>query len=208
MGKILKVDSKEKIPALEKLLISANIKIVGFFSPTCGPCRRFKKDIWDPSLKKKAQHHRIEIRNDMMPFTSLANENIEYLPSLIVVDEKGNVQNTLTPEGKETPVIPTPTNLKDMVRIANVPVKPSPNVNSPLANTRKANNRINSQKLNDLSATIANNISIKPAASISTNTPAIAAEPKENVELNKTFQPVKGGTRRKTKVGPKRRTRR
>jgi len=138
----------------------------------------------------------------MMPFTSLANENIEYLPSLIVVDEKGNVQNTLTPEGKETPVIPTPTNLKDMVRIANVPVKPSPNAN----NTRKAIK--NSKEINDLSASIANNISIKPLPSISTNTPAIAAEPKENVEVNKTFTAVKGGTRRKTKVGPKRRTRR
>ena len=185
MGKILKVNSKDKIPALEKLLVSANIKIIAILRPTCGPCQRFKENIWNPSLKSKAKHDRIEILDSVFPSTSLSNTNVEVLPSIIVVDEKGKVQNTISPEGEETPIMPTPTNVKDMVKMANVTVKPS----SPNANTKNVVTPENAQYV--------------------LNTPQTSQEISQELATlkNKVFTPAKGGTRRKSKIGPKRRTR-
>jgi hypothetical protein len=58
----------------------------------------------------------------MLQNSSLRNAKFDYLPSLIVVDEAGNVQSFKTPEGKDTNAMPTPKSLADMKRIVNVPV--------------------------------------------------------------------------------------
>jgi hypothetical protein len=72
--------------------------------------------------KGPAKHNRVEISNDMLQNSSLRNAKFDYLPSLIVVDEAGNVQSFKTPEGKDTNAMPTPKSLADMKRIVNVPV--------------------------------------------------------------------------------------
>lgn len=120
-GKVLKVDSADKVPALEKMLGNGSITFVLIYADWCGACTRFKKNIWNPMCEKSAIHSRAAIRDDMVKNTSLASAEFDYLPSLIVVDEKGNMQSFKTPEGKNTNAMPTPQNLTDMKRIVNVP---------------------------------------------------------------------------------------
>jgi hypothetical protein len=59
----------------------------------------------------------------MVRNTSLANSKFDYLPSIILVNEKGEVQKFQTPDG-ETNAMPTPRSLKDMERVVNVSVSP------------------------------------------------------------------------------------
>jgi hypothetical protein len=120
---VLKVDSISKIPALEKILKDGKITIVLVFADWCGHCHNFQKNIWNPMCKKNAIHNRIAIRDDMVQNTSLKNSKFDYLPSLLVVDEKGQTQSFKTPDGEMTNAMPTPKSLNEMTQIVNVPVK-------------------------------------------------------------------------------------
>jgi len=121
--KVLEVDSASKIPALEKILSAGKITIVLVFADWCGACTRFRKDIWNPMCNGSATHNRVAVRDDMVRNTSLANAKFNYLPSLLVVNEKGEAEAFKTPDGV-TNAMPTPRSLEDMNRIVNVPVSP------------------------------------------------------------------------------------
>jgi hypothetical protein len=127
MGKkkssVLKVDMESKIPELEKILKNGKMTVVLVFADWCGHCHHFQKDIWNPMCEKEAIHNRVSVRDDMISKTSLKNANFEYLPSVMVVNEKGGLESFPSPEGKPTNVIPTPKSIEDMTRIANVPLK-------------------------------------------------------------------------------------
>ena len=118
------VDSADKISAFEKILGKGKVTFVLIYADWCGACTKFKRDIWNPSCAGPAVHERVALRDDMVKGTSLASANFEYLPSLVVVDEKGRMQSFKTPEGKHTNAMPTPQNVEDMKRIVNVPVGP------------------------------------------------------------------------------------
>jgi hypothetical protein len=122
---VLNIDSPTNIPKLERMLQSGNMKIIMVYAEWCGACHRFRDDIWNPMSKTTAIHNRAAIRDDMVGQTSLKNAKFDYLPSIIVVDDKGEMQTFNTPEGKQTNAMPTPKNLNDMERIVNVPVKSS-----------------------------------------------------------------------------------
>lgn len=157
-AKVLKVDAVHKIKDAEKLLKNGSISVVLIYAEWCGACHRFMKNIWNPSCSNSAKHQRIAVREDMVRNTSLANANFKYLPSLILVDEKGQMQNFKTPEG-DTNAMPTPKNKEELNRIVNVPVLPlsslSPSAssaakantlgvpNNRVNNTRKVNNNVN-----------------------------------------------------------------
>jgi len=129
-GKVLKVDSADKIAAMEALLGKGSITFVLIYADWCGACTRFKKNIWNPMCEKSAAHSRVAVRDDMVRNTSLASANFDYLPSLVVVDENGKMQSFKTPEGKDTHAMPTPQSLQEMNTIVNVPVK---SLNKPAA---------------------------------------------------------------------------
>lgn len=120
--KVLKVDSKDKIPKFEVQLKTGNINFVLVYAEWCGACHRFMDNIWNPMCKGKARHNRMAVRDDMIKNTSLANANFDYLPSVLIVDEKGQLQSFKTPEGNDTNAMPTPKSLNDMKKIVNVPV--------------------------------------------------------------------------------------
>ena len=120
-GKVLQVDSKAKIPKFELQLKNSTINFVLVYADWCGACDRFKKNIWNPMCKGAAKHNRMAVRDDMIKNTSLANAKFDYLPSLLIVDEKGQLQSFETPDG-ETNAMPTPKNLSEMKRAVNVPV--------------------------------------------------------------------------------------
>lgn len=142
-GLTLNVDNVSKIPSLEKALNSGRINIILVFAEWCGACHKFRKNIWNPMLRKNAMHNRIAVRDDMVGKTSLANTKFDYLPSILVVDEKGVAQTFNTPEGKVTNAMPTPKSLNDMTRVVNVPVAAASasneNVSAPTANVNLTN---------------------------------------------------------------------
>jgi hypothetical protein len=123
-GKVLKVDSADKIAEMESLLGKGSITFVLIYADWCGACTKFKKNIWNPMCQKSAAHSRVAVRDDMVGKTSLASANFEYLPSLVVIDENGKMQSFKTPEGKDTHAMPTPQSLQEMNTIVNVPVGP------------------------------------------------------------------------------------
>jgi hypothetical protein len=138
---VLKVDDAKKIPKFELALTTGNINFVLVYADWCGACKRFMKNIWNPMCKGKAMHNRLAVRDDMIKNTSLANAKFDYLPSLLVVDEKGELQTFDTPDGEQTHAMPTPKNVKDMQRIVNVPVFniTDPKNPKPVINTRNKN---------------------------------------------------------------------
>ena len=120
--KVLKVDGKHKIPKFEQQIKAGTINFVLVYAEWCGACHRFMDNIWNPMCKGKARHNRMAVRDDMIKSTSLANANFDYLPSVLIVDEAGQLQSFKTPEGKDTNAMPTPKTLNDMKKIVNVPV--------------------------------------------------------------------------------------
>jgi hypothetical protein len=120
---VLMVDSQDKIPELEKLLKEGKITVVLVYADWCGACQKFKKNIWGPMCKSPAVHNRAAVRDDLVPSTSLANTKFNYLPSVLVVDEKGRPQTFEGPEGP-TNAMPTPKSLNEMKTVVNIPVKP------------------------------------------------------------------------------------
>ena len=125
-AKNLAVESVANIADFEKMLNSASITIILVYADWCGACHKFRKNIWNPMLQRNAIHNRIAIPAEMMNKTSLANAKFDYLPSILVVDEKGNMQDFQTPEGKMTNAMPTPQSLEDMTRVVNVPLASEP----------------------------------------------------------------------------------
>lgn len=121
-SKVLKVDSLSKIPQLESILKDGKVTIVLVFADWCGHCHKFQKDIWEPMCKKEAIHNRVAVRDDMLKNTSLANTKFNYLPSVLVVNEKGEAETFTTPDGEPTNAMPTPKNQEDMERVVNVPL--------------------------------------------------------------------------------------
>jgi hypothetical protein len=136
--KVLKVDAKHKIPKFEEQIKAGTINFVLVYAEWCGACHRFMDNIWNPMCKGKARHNRMAVRDDMIKSTSLANANFDYLPSVLIVDEAGQLQSFKTPEGKDTNAMPTPKSLNDMKRIVNVPVL---NITNSLNGKRVANRK-------------------------------------------------------------------
>lgn len=122
-AEILMVDSANKIPELEKLLKEGKITVVLVYADWCGACTKFKKDIWEPMCNKNAIHNRAAVRDDLLSSTSLNKTKFNYLPSVLVIDEKGTPQTFEGPEGP-TNAMPTPKSLTEMTKVVNIPVKP------------------------------------------------------------------------------------
>jgi len=122
--RVMRVTSRSQIPAFEKSLKTAGqITFVLVYGEWCGACHRFQKNIWNPMCKGSARHRRAAIRDDMVPNSSiLKNTKFDYLPSILVVNEQGAVEEFKKPEGTVTNAMPTPQSLDEMKRIVNVPV--------------------------------------------------------------------------------------
>lgn len=119
-SKVLKVDSKKKIAQMEKMLGSGSVVIVLIYADWCGACKRFMKNVWNPTCNSRSRNQRIAVREDIAKKTSLANANFKYLPSLIAI-ENGRMNLYKGSEGV-TNAMPTPTNISELKTIINKPV--------------------------------------------------------------------------------------
>jgi hypothetical protein len=134
------VDTSAKLGMMQTLMGKGKSGVVSYvlvYAPWCGACRKFRKNIWDPSMRFPAKHNRIAIRDDVFNNSPFAKKvpDLKYLPSMILVDEKGDVQVNSAPGGP-TNILPTPTSVNQLVKMANVNVKPLPVA---AATTDKAN---------------------------------------------------------------------
>lgn len=118
------MDAPSKIGHLERMLKNGKLTIVLIYADWCGACTRFKKSIWGPMSQKPAIHNRIAIREDLVGKTPLAGSKYTYLPTIMVVDERGQPQAVEGPQGR-TNAIPTPRTLEEMKRIVNLKVRPA-----------------------------------------------------------------------------------
>ena len=118
------MDAPSKIGHLERMLKNGKLTIVLIYADWCGACTRFKKSIWGPMSQKPAIHNRIAIREDLVGKTPLAGSKYTYLPTIMVVDERGQPQAVEGPQGR-TNAIPTPRTLEEMKRIVNLKVGPA-----------------------------------------------------------------------------------
>jgi hypothetical protein len=123
-GEILTVESEDQIPNFESILKNGKLSIVLANEDWCSHCVKFKKDIWKPMCAKPAVHNRIAIKSSLIPKTSISEANYKYLPSVLVINEKGKPEEFQTPDGEPTNAMPTPKNIQDMTRVVNVPLKP------------------------------------------------------------------------------------
>jgi thiol-disulfide isomerase/thioredoxin len=143
----LDVNSPAKIRMMEALMGKGRSGVVSYvlvYAPWCGACRKFRKNIWDPSMRFSAKHNRIAIRDDVFNNSPFAKKvpDLKYLPSMILVDEKGDVQMNAAPEGP-TNILPTPTSVDQLVKMANVNVKP-------LSVAKQANQANQADAVNDI----------------------------------------------------------
>jgi thiol-disulfide isomerase/thioredoxin len=114
------------VKALEEMLKGGKITIVLIYADWCGACHRFRKNVWGPMCKKGALHNRAAVEESQLNNTPLGDKvNIEHFPSVIVVNEKGEVEDIPKPDGTVTNAIPTPKTVEEMERIVNAPVAPA-----------------------------------------------------------------------------------
>ena len=149
------VDTSAKLGMMQALMGKGKTGVVSYvlvYAPWCGACRKFRKNIWDPSMRFPAKHNRIAIRDDVFNNSPFAKKvpDLKYLPSMILVDEKGDVQVNSAPGGP-TNILPTPTSVNQLVKMANVNVKPLP-VQANAVNQTNAVNEIlsNPTHMNDV----------------------------------------------------------
>ena len=64
--KVLKVDSKKKVPMFNSLIKSGSVTFVLVYADWCGACTRFKKNIWNPMCNGPARHNRAMIDSEMI----------------------------------------------------------------------------------------------------------------------------------------------
>jgi len=184
----LDVDTSAKLGMMKALMGKGRSGVVSYvlvYAPWCGACRKFRKNIWDPSMRFPAKHNRIAIRDDVFNNSPFAKKvpDLKYLPSMILVDEKGDVQMNAAPEGP-TNILPTPTSVNQLVNMANVNVKPlsatanqTDAVNEILSKPMSMNN-MNLSKPTNMNNVIANanktaEIANNAAAQVKANTVAL-----------------------------------
>ena len=185
----LDVDSPTKLRMMKALMGTGRSGVVSYvlvYAPWCGACRKFRKNIWDPSMRFPARHNRIAIRDDVFNNSPFAKKvpDLKYLPSMILVDEKGDVQVNAAPEGP-TNILPTPTSVDQLVKMANVNVKALPvaaanqtNAVNEILSTSSSMNNLNLSKPTNMNNVIANanktaEIANNAAAKVKTNTVAL-----------------------------------
>jgi len=130
---VLNVDSLSKIPQFENLLKNGNTTFIYYKRESCGACQRFNP-IWGDACKKARRNNRAVVHEHILPNTSIADVDVDSLPSLIVVGPYTKGSNTPLvfggPEGSSN-AMKTPTNVKDLVEVLNVKEKtPDAIVNS------------------------------------------------------------------------------
>ncbi|NBO70974.1 hypothetical protein EBV26_10895 [bacterium] len=106
-SKVLDVRSKDSLRLFENLMVNGPLTLVFARLEGCGPCERFKKDVWSPltKLKNKGMNMAM-IESQMLPKTSLANVPTKFYPTLMLVGPDKKAATFLDENGEPTNSMP------------------------------------------------------------------------------------------------------
>ena len=150
------VDTPDKLSLMNKLMQKSGPGVVSYvlvYAPWCGACRRFRENVWDPSLNVPTTHNRIAVKDDVFNNSPMAKDvpDLKFLPSMFVV-KNGVIQLHKKPGG-DTAIIPTPKTKEELLQMANVKLKPEANANNTRAsanNTRSNANNTRASAIKDI----------------------------------------------------------
>ena len=145
------VDTPDKLSLMNNLMQRSGPGIVSYvlvYAPWCGACRRFRENVWDPSLNVPTTHNRIAVKDDVFNNSPMAKDvpDLKFLPSMFVVKD-GVIQLHKKPGG-DTAIIPTPKTKEELLQMANVKLKPEASENNTRANANNTRSNANNTRAN------------------------------------------------------------
>ena len=167
------VDTPDKLSLMNNLMQRSGPGIVSYvlvYAPWCGACRRFRENVWDPSLNVPTTHNRIAVKDDVFNNSPMAKDvpDLKFLPSMFVVKD-GVIQLHKKPGG-DTAIIPTPKTKEELLQMANVKLKPEASENNTRANANntRANANNTRSNANNTRANAIKDIFVKTESPVST----------------------------------------
>jgi hypothetical protein len=113
-GKVLDVRSDDHLEHFENLMVNGPLTLVFVRLEGCGPCERFKKDVWSPlsELKKKGMNMAM-IESNMVPKTSLSSVPTKSYPTLLLVGKDKKPATFVDEDGQPTNSMPRKNTLEE-----------------------------------------------------------------------------------------------
>ena len=132
-GKVLDVRSDDHLEHFENLMVNGPLTLVFVRLEGCGPCERFKEDVWSPlsELKKKGMNMAM-IESNMVPKTSLSSVPTKSYPTLLLVGKDKKPATFVDEDGQPTNSMPRKSTLAEDKETLAALIR-SPNMH-PLAN--------------------------------------------------------------------------
>ena len=113
-SKVLDVRSKNSLRLFENLILSGPLTLVFARLEGCGPCERFKEEVWSPLTKMKNKGMNMAmIESEMIPKTSLANVPRKFYPTLMLVGPDKKAATFLDENGEPTNSMPRKNTLEE-----------------------------------------------------------------------------------------------
>ena len=113
-SKVLDVRSKNSLRLFENLILSGPLTLVFARLEGCGPCERFKEEVWSPLTKMKNKGMNMAmIESEMIPKTSLANVPRKFYPTLMLVGPDKKAATFLDENGQPTNSMPRKNTLEE-----------------------------------------------------------------------------------------------
>lgn len=113
-GKVLDVRSDDHLEHFENLMVNGPLTLVFVRLEGCGPCERFKKDVWSPlsQMKKKGMNMAM-IESNMVPKTSLSSVPTKSYPTLLLVGKDKKPATFVDEDGQPTNSMPRKNTLEE-----------------------------------------------------------------------------------------------
>lgn len=195
-SKVLDVRSKSSLRLFENLILSGPLTLVFARLEGCGPCERFKEEVWSPLTKMKNKGMNMAmIESEMIPKTSLANVPRKFYPTLMLVGPDKKAATFLDENGEPTNSMPRKNTLEEDKETLSALLQ-SPNTHPTVKNS-----------VNPESDIMVNTESLKGADTLTTEgymapvTPASAASENES-ELEPTMLPNTPGPEQEEEPEP------
>lgn len=140
-GKVLDVRSDDHLEHFEDLMVNGPLTLVFVRLEGCGPCERFKKDVWSPlsELKKKGMNMAM-IESNMVPKTSLSSVPTKSYPTLLLVGKDKKPATFVDEDGQPTNSMPRKNTLEEDKKTLTALIR-SPNMHPLAENTTPSGTR-------------------------------------------------------------------
>jgi hypothetical protein len=189
-SKVLDVRSKNSLRLFENLILSGPLTLVFARLEGCGPCERFKEEVWSPLTKMKNKGMNMAmIESEMIPKTSLADVPRKFYPTLMLVGPDKKAATFLDENGQPTNSMPRKNTLEEDKETLSALLQ-SPNTHPVVKNSVNPENDI---MVNTESLKTANTVAkdeesqAEPEPDMMPNTPESEEQEEEEEEVRRTI---------------------